>query len=155
VNQSFRLRPGLNVISGESGSGKSVLLAVFNQVLGMAASDDMVRAPATCAVVEAAFELGPAASGTISKLLRELGLPRSAVPQHGGGQVHIRREISFVDAQPSGASQRSALSQSVAAGDSHERSDASHCVVTACEQPNAKLTFTRKVPRAPSAAGAS
>jgi hypothetical protein len=47
--QSVRFGTGMNVISGQSGSGKSVLLNAFNVVLGMQASSDMVRSPADVA----------------------------------------------------------------------------------------------------------
>jgi hypothetical protein len=44
--QRVRFGTGMNVISGQSGSGKSVLLNAFNVILGMQASSDMVRSPA-------------------------------------------------------------------------------------------------------------
>ena len=49
ADQTFCLKAGLNVISGESGSGKSVLLAAFSQVLGMQTGDEFIREPATTA----------------------------------------------------------------------------------------------------------
>lgn len=50
---------------------------------------------AVCAVVEATFRLGSAASKTVGELLSELGLPGSAIPHGEGHQLHIRREISL------------------------------------------------------------
>jgi predicted ATPase len=47
--QLVRFGTGMNVISGQSGSGKSVLLNAFNVILGMQASSDMVRSPADIA----------------------------------------------------------------------------------------------------------
>jgi AAA domain len=47
--QRVEFSPGLNVISGESGSGKSVLLSAFNMILGAQASGDLIRPPADTA----------------------------------------------------------------------------------------------------------
>lgn len=49
THQYVEFGPGLNVISGASGSGKSVLLSAFNMVLGTQASSDMVRSPSDVA----------------------------------------------------------------------------------------------------------
>ena len=48
-DQRVKFGPGLNVISGESGSGKSVLLSAFSMILGAQAAGDMVRTPADVA----------------------------------------------------------------------------------------------------------
>lgn len=43
TNQTVAFGPGLNVISGESGAGKSVLLQALNVVMGMPVGKDMIR----------------------------------------------------------------------------------------------------------------
>ena len=50
--------PGLNVITGETGAGKSVLMGALELVLGARAEATAVRDGAKEAVVEAEFELG-------------------------------------------------------------------------------------------------
>lgn len=50
--------PGLNVITGETGAGKSVLMGALNLVLGGRADASVVRDGAKEAEVEAVFELG-------------------------------------------------------------------------------------------------
>ena len=51
--------PGLNVVTGETGSGKSILMDSLGLLLGNRASGDLVRTGQTRAVVEAQFELEP------------------------------------------------------------------------------------------------
>ena len=60
-DQAIRLAPGLNVITGESGAGKSVLVEAFASILGSPAPEDCVRPPAESAVVEGTVQLSPSA----------------------------------------------------------------------------------------------
>ncbi|MBN8611285.1 MAG: DNA repair protein RecN [Deltaproteobacteria bacterium] len=56
------LGPGLNVLTGETGAGKSILIDALGLVLGEKARNDLVRTGASQAEVEALFELeSPAA----------------------------------------------------------------------------------------------
>ena len=55
--QDVCLSPGFNVITGESGSGKSVLLAALNQALGAPAHEDFIRSPSDTATVQIVFRL--------------------------------------------------------------------------------------------------
>jgi DNA repair protein RecN (Recombination protein N) len=50
------LQPGLNVLTGETGAGKSMLVDALALLLGERASADMVRPGAEKTVIEAAFE---------------------------------------------------------------------------------------------------
>jgi DNA repair protein RecN (Recombination protein N) len=52
------LGPGLNVLTGETGAGKSILIDALGLVLGDKARNDLVRTGAPQAEVEALFELG-------------------------------------------------------------------------------------------------
>lgn len=52
----LELAPGLNVISGETGAGKSLLAQAIGLLMGQKAGDDLVRPGAERAVVEALFE---------------------------------------------------------------------------------------------------
>ncbi|MCZ6857595.1 MAG: DNA repair protein RecN, partial [Gemmatimonadetes bacterium] len=59
-DSTLTLEPGLNVLTGETGAGKSILIDALSLLLGERASTDVVRPGAPRAVVEAAFELGRA-----------------------------------------------------------------------------------------------
>src|SRR4029078_5602858 len=50
--------PGLNVLTGETGAGKSILVEAGGLLLGGRASAHLVRPGAAQAVVEASFESG-------------------------------------------------------------------------------------------------
>ena len=66
-DQRVQFTPGLNVITGESGSGKSVLVEAIAAILGSPAREGYVRPPATTAVLEGTFQLSPSAGVRSSK----------------------------------------------------------------------------------------
>src|SRR6184192_3036500 len=51
-------RPGLNVLTGETGAGKSILVEAVGLLLGGRASGDLVRTGEETATIEAIFESG-------------------------------------------------------------------------------------------------
>lgn len=62
------LEPGLNVVTGETGAGKSILLQALDVVLGGRADADLVRTGADEAVVEAVFtDLPPGARAALGE----------------------------------------------------------------------------------------
>ena len=50
--------PGLNVLTGETGAGKSILVEAVGLLLGGRASGDLVRTGEDAAAIEAIFESG-------------------------------------------------------------------------------------------------
>lgn len=52
--------PGLNVLTGETGAGKSILIEAIGLLVGGRASPDLVRTGEECATVQAVFETGDA-----------------------------------------------------------------------------------------------
>ena len=78
--------PGLNVLTGETGAGKSILLDALLLVSGARGTAELVRADAETATVEAVFAIAPRSPGL--DVLDEAGL----APEEG--EVVIRRELS-------------------------------------------------------------
>ena len=50
-------QPGLNVLTGETGAGKSIIINALNLILGDRASDDLIRSQEEQGVVEALFDI--------------------------------------------------------------------------------------------------
>jgi DNA repair protein RecN (Recombination protein N) len=80
------LTPGLNVLTGETGAGKSMLVDALSLLLGERASTDIVRPGAKRAVVEAAFDV--ASNRRIAAVADELGLDLE------DERLIVRREIN-------------------------------------------------------------
>ena len=68
--------PGLNILTGETGAGKSILLGSMQLILGGRSAKDMIRTGASNALVELLFQVeNPRAEAS----LRELGVETSDV----------------------------------------------------------------------------
>ena len=65
---------GLNVLTGETGAGKSILIDSINAILGSRTSRDLVRTGASKAVIRAAFDGIPA---SVQDRLEQAGYERS------------------------------------------------------------------------------
>ncbi|MFH1570200.1 MAG: DNA repair protein RecN [Gemmatimonadota bacterium] len=76
---------GLNVITGETGAGKSILLGALYSILGGAVSADLVRSGSDSGAVEGLFELDP--DGPAAAALRDLEVEADE------GQLVLRREL--------------------------------------------------------------
>jgi DNA repair protein RecN (Recombination protein N) len=101
-NAAVEFAPGLNLLTGETGAGKSILIDALALLLGEKASSDVVRTGAERAVVAAVFESESGAGNRIEKILEAYGLDESE-----DGSLIIRREIAlngkgrvFVNNQP-------------------------------------------------------
>ena len=94
--------PGLNLLTGETGAGKSILIDALALLLGEKASSDVIRGGADRAVISAVFETEIAAEKALEKILDSNGLDES-----DDGSLILRREIAtggkgraFVNNQP-------------------------------------------------------
>ena len=70
-NATVALGPNLNVFTGETGAGKSILIGGINAVLGQRVSRDMVRSGAEKAYISAVFDAVP---DEVSALLKDAGI---------------------------------------------------------------------------------
>jgi len=82
---SLSLGPGLNVLTGETGAGKSMLVDALALLLGERAASDLVRPGTGKAVVEGAFE---GIESSAKRRIETLGLDVEE------GRVVVRREVS-------------------------------------------------------------
>jgi DNA repair protein RecN (Recombination protein N) len=82
---SLELGPGLNVLTGETGAGKSIIVGALSLLLGERASSEAVRTGADRAVVEAVFDLE--ARDELEDRLEALGIPCD------DGLLLLRREV--------------------------------------------------------------
>ncbi len=80
-----RFHSGLNLLTGETGSGKSMVVDAFSLLLGGRASADMVRTGAERARVSGVFEIAP--SPGLTSVLQDAGL------EHEENELLIEREI--------------------------------------------------------------
>ncbi|MFI5376036.1 MAG: DNA repair protein RecN [Candidatus Rokuibacteriota bacterium] len=78
--------PGLNVLTGETGAGKSIVVDALLLITGARAQLDWIRTGADSALVEAVFEIDPA--GPVAALLDEAG------HHPGDGQLVVKRELA-------------------------------------------------------------
>ncbi len=82
------LAPGFNILTGETGAGKSILIDAVALLLGDRANITAIRSGATRALVEGWFWLSPARRETLASLLEREGL-ESDVPD----ELWLSREL--------------------------------------------------------------
>ncbi len=100
-NVVIEFAAGLNLLTGETGAGKSILIDALGLLLGDKASSEVIRTGAERAVVAAVFESEGAAARSIEEILETNGLDAE------NGSLILRREIApggkgrvFINNQP-------------------------------------------------------
>ena len=100
-NVAIEFAAGLNLLTGETGAGKSILIDALGLLLGDKASSDVIRTGAERAMVAAVFESEGAAARSIAEILETNGLDAE------NGSLILRREIAaggkgrvFINNQP-------------------------------------------------------
>ena len=84
---TVRLGPGLNVLSGETGAGKSIIVGALSLLLGERASADVVRAGEDRASVEGVFDV--AGREDVAAILDERG-----IDPDDDGLLVLKREVA-------------------------------------------------------------
>lgn len=104
--------PGLNLLTGETGAGKSILIDALSLLLGDKASSEMIRHGAEKAVVSGVFEVE---GKHLARVLEENGIEAE------GSQIIVKREIAaggkgrvFVNNQPATVALLRALAPALA-----------------------------------------
>ncbi len=94
--------PGFNVLSGETGAGKTIIMSALGLLLGERAASDMIRAGQSEAVVEGMFELegeAPLPEG-LERLAdadhRELVIRRTIAADGGRSRAWLNGEMATV-----------------------------------------------------------
>jgi len=100
-NVVIEFASGLNLLTGETGAGKSILIDALGLLLGEKASTDVIRTGAERAVVAAVFESDGEAARSIEGILETNGLDAE------NGSLILRREVApggkgrvFINNQP-------------------------------------------------------
>jgi len=83
--------PGFNVLTGETGAGKSILVEAVGLLLGARASADLVRTGEAQATIEAIFD-DP--STRVARAGHAPSMPSARAGQAGARELIVRREIS-------------------------------------------------------------
>jgi DNA repair protein RecN (Recombination protein N) len=85
-NATVAFGAGLNVLTGETGAGKSILIDAVLLLCGARAQADAIRSDAEMARIEGVFEIG--AGSAAADILTEAGL------SPGDGELVVRRELA-------------------------------------------------------------
>src|SRR5215208_3586916 len=80
------LARGFNVLSGETGAGKSIIVGALGMLLGERANSDMIRTGSDRAIVEGTFDV--AAHRSLTRVLDERGIEVEE------GLVVLKREVA-------------------------------------------------------------
>jgi DNA repair protein RecN (Recombination protein N) len=100
-NLAVAFAPGLNLLTGETGAGKSILIDALALLLGEKASSDVIRSGTDKAILSAVFEIEGAVGNIVGKIFEINGIDSE------DESIILRREIStggksrvFVNNQP-------------------------------------------------------
>ncbi|MBN22455.1 MAG: DNA repair protein RecN [Bdellovibrionaceae bacterium] len=100
--QEIQFKSGLNVISGETGAGKSIIIQAISMILGSRASTDLIRSGCDEALVEGIFDLSE--MSWMKKRLETFGfesddeqlLIRRTIHRNGRNRIFINGSLATV-----------------------------------------------------------
>jgi DNA repair protein RecN (Recombination protein N) len=99
---TLELSPGMNVLTGETGAGKSIIVDALALLRGARARSSALRGGVEALHVDAQFELGREISARVKPVLSAHGLPsedatlvaRRTVPRSGRGRCFLQAELT-------------------------------------------------------------
>ena len=94
---TLELQPGCNVITGETGAGKSIIIGALDLVLGERANRSLIRSGEDSCSVEAVFDVGvqsPACTGDALKRELQHFLEENGLEAGADGQLILKRTFS-------------------------------------------------------------
>src|SRR5438477_9635398 len=83
---TLELQPGLNIITGETGAGKSILIGALNLILGERADRTLIRSGSESCSVEALFD--------VTRLKIQRFLDENGLEPCEDGQLVLRRTFT-------------------------------------------------------------
>ena len=103
-NVAVQFATGLNLLTGETGAGKSIVIDALTLLLGTKASIEIIRAGAERAVVSAVFEIDPRSEKTVVQILESNGIDpadeplilRREIAAGGKGRVYVNNQPATV-----------------------------------------------------------
>ena len=107
-NLVVEFAPGLNLLTGETGAGKSILIDALALLLGDKASADVIRSGADKATISAVFEVESGAEKTVAQILENNGIDQE------DESIILRREIDDRRKRPGVRQQSTSDSRSAA-----------------------------------------
>jgi len=96
-DQEIDFDAGFNVVTGESGAGKSVLIEALSQILGKPTLGDCIRSSCSQAVLEGVFHLSSIGAEQAKSIFRQYSVPIKVFDHFDaetGGDIVFRREVS-------------------------------------------------------------
>lgn len=94
----LNFHPGLNIFTGETGAGKSIIIDAVETILGSRAESTMVRKGAERALIEASFRIPDEVSGSVRQILEREALQDEADLLTLGREIRINgRSIARVN----------------------------------------------------------
>jgi DNA repair protein RecN (Recombination protein N) len=100
---SLELGPGMNVLTGETGAGKSIIVDALTLLRGSRVRSSILRSGVDTLTVDAQFELTQAVTDRLAPLLEDHGIPfdgtaglviRRNLPRSGRGRCFIQAELT-------------------------------------------------------------
>jgi DNA repair protein RecN (Recombination protein N) len=101
---AIEFAPGLNLLTGETGAGKSILIDALALLLGEKASPDVIRTGADRALISAVFEVESGAEKIVAQVLESNGIDsdhesiilRREIAASGKGRVFVNNQPATV-----------------------------------------------------------